>query len=220
MFVLNEDGSPRGLTLATERRTRFDEGALPSWVTTDPTTAGTSGEGTSYVVQPGLSGGLLMSVPATSGRRATVYGPELDLSQYAVVRVRAHALLDRDAGSEFYGVYAVGFGDDALTSGASAGCFISNNATLAQMSVTAAGTTRYVNTNMPDVKRGKFQDISLWIDCRTKDVHVGVGSQVQSFWPKAGEWLNLGVVRPRVRVATHGPAKSARLDHFEVQAWR
>lgn len=220
MLTLNDDGSPKGLTLATERRTRFDEGALPSWITTETAATGTPTEGAGYALQPGLSGGLLMTVPATANRRATIYGPELDLSQYAVARIRARALLDRDAGSEFYGVYAVGFADDASSSGAQAGNFINNNATLAQVSVTAGGTTRYAHTNMPDLKRGKFQDISLWIDCRTKDVHVGVGSQVQSIWPAAGSWLNLGLVRPRIRIVTHGPAKSARLDLFEVQVWK
>lgn len=220
MITLNADGSPRGLTLAAERVTRFDEGALPSWLTAEAPATGTATEGASYAIQPGLAGGLLVSIPAVSGRRATLFGPELDLTQFAVARLRIRGRLDRDAGSEYYGVIAAALADDASTRGAQAGCFINNNATLAQVMVTGGGVSRYATTNMPDLRRGKRQDISLWIDCRTKDVLVGVGNQVQSFWPAAGSWLDLGAVKPRLRIVTHGPAKSILLDRFEVQAWR
>lgn len=220
MLILDAHGAPRGRTLAASRHTQFNEGSVPSWITTDPTTTGTAGEGTSYALQPGLDGGLLASVPAVANRRATIYGPELDLTKYAVVRVRARALLNRDAGSENYGVFSVGFADDANSRGAQAGNFINNNATLAQVSVTAGGVARYAHTHMPNVVRGKWQDLSVWIDCRTKDVHVGVGNQVQSIWPAAGAFLELGLVKPRLRVVTHGPGKSAMVQEFGFQAWR
>lgn len=87
--------------------------------------------------------------------------------------------------------------------------------------MTAAGASLFRQTPMPEMRNGKYQDLSLWVDCRSKDLLIGNGNQVKTVWKSPGSALTLGAVRPMARVATNasGGAKSALITDFVFEGW-
>lgn len=212
-------GNPVARDLALHRETYFQDGALPAWASTEAAVVATATEGSTYAVQTTVDGGLLMSVAGVNGRRATVYGPDIDLSAYKVARIRARAYLDRDTASDFYGVYELGFRDDAGVRGAAIGGFNNGNAVDQAFQAISASSSRYLKNRLPELRRQRWLDLSMWVDCTTKTIYSGVGDTPSELWI-AGSTLALGVIKPRVRIATHGPVKSALISRFSFTLWK
>lgn len=217
MLRLDENGAPAGRTLAFRRYTAFDEGSIPSWLTPAPDSGTTAGS--SYTIQSGL-GGLLMTTAAVNGRAELNADTGFTLNDVAVVRLRVRALLQR-SGSDFFGIFALGLLTDSATNGAGAGGYINNDAVQTFIRAYSGGSSMFIQTNMPELRKDKYQDMSIWLDCRTKDVFVGNGDQIKSVWPAAPVGLGTGTLRAQALVVTNasGGAKSALMREYELEAW-
>lgn len=104
MLRIDENGAPAGRRLAFRRATKFDEGTLPSWVTTAPDSGNDAGA--TYVLQSGVGGLLMTTDNAGATRCASVYANvDVSFSDFFAVRLRVRALLSRTE-SDYFGTFA------------------------------------------------------------------------------------------------------------------
>lgn len=188
------------------------DGTLPSWLTTLPTTVATIGEGATYTIQDPATAlpGLFMSTAAVASRSAILQGPTLDLTKYRAVRLRLR--FDASTSGTTMGIIQICLTDAPTpTRGVRFGKFRTDSTSEPTLiAVTAASTTRLIQSGFPYFQNAKKYDVSLLLDCVDKDVYLMMDDTVIDIWPAVGANLDLGSVVPSLRLANNSSAALAR----------
>lgn len=178
-----------GLPAPQRLQTKFEEVAgYPSWMT-----GAASAGSTVTMLDPATTpGGVSMVIPATAGANRLVNGPLIDLSLYRAVRLRCvfktHASV---------GTLAMGFtAPDGLYGAGLHRAQTSQNMTIRRTN-SVSGTT-YVNTWMTPLNTWRTFDMSVLLDCETRDIFMMQGDQVNDVWRNSA--FSLGPVNPRFSI--------------------
>lgn len=209
MRIFNPDG-----TIALPSPARLDyhgreSDTLPAWLTP------VEGAGAVYTsLDPTTTlGGTTLT--AESGSTANIFGPVIDLSLFQAVRLRCvFHVEDAHANNA---LIVMGLRDATPTKGVAIGRQGSSGPyTNNQIRVVASSTSKYVNTFVPNLATGKTFDLSVLLDCTTKDVFVMMGDEVTDIWPAVGDLLELGSVNARIGVGSSG---SVTVRRFTLDTW-